>query len=170
MGGGEIRGRSCKPIGLLSPIVGRFCEMEVAKSSSSTEIGLAADKPSSSTLIGARKLEVPEIELSSDMEVDDPEDSAVLLSLLALLLRSSRSLEADKLLPLPLDSPPGVVSRSNPYCSKDRLKDVPRPSPTEMGRGIWGGRLEDMPVGSKVWVRLGTWTNKRPPWGAAVRN
>lgn len=47
-----------------------------------------------------------------------------LLSLLARLFRSFPLLTLDELLPL-ASLPLKGVSRSNPYCSKDRLKDVP---------------------------------------------
>lgn len=72
-----------------------------------------------------------------------------LLALLALLFC---------VFPLPVPAPPELlasplppplkgVSRSNPYCSKDRLNDVP----VSLGSGIWswGGRPEDMMVKDK---------------------
>lgn len=120
-----------------------------------SDIGRLADVPailSSSRLVETLLDPLPpptNISTSNDPELPAVVDSLVeeLLELLALLFRSFPFPEPKLVVPLlPLASPlPSKgVSRSNPYCSNDRLNEVP----VSAGRGIWscGGRLEDMMV------------------------
>lgn len=99
------------------------------KTSLVNEIGRVADKPDK---LSSSEMLVTPLDPVAPIS-DDPELSAIsslferLLSLLALLLRSFPLPEPTPDEPLPPASllPLRGVSRSKPYCSKDRLKDVP---------------------------------------------